>query len=94
MNSRVRRVFSDAVLSAGLFVAALLILISLDGRVREQVQASLSGSSPAGFAGVAAQARDVAGTVLEALRTQSVDNGPMVILVVAATVLVLAMVRT
>jgi len=91
MNSRVRRVFSDAVLSAGVFVIALMGLISLDVRVREQFQATLSGSSTAG---VAAQVQNVAATVFDAVRTQSVDHAPMMILVVAATILVLAMVRS
>ena len=89
-----RRMFNDALVSAGALLIVLVALMAVDGRVRTQVTTAISGiSSPQGMAGGVGKARYVAGVVASAAREQSIDHAPMVIFVVAATVLVTFMLR-
>ncbi len=89
-----RRVFKDALVSAGALLIVLVALMAVDGRVRSQVTAAVSGvSSPQAVVSGAGKARYVAGVVASAAREQSINHAPMVIFVVAATVLVTFMLR-
>ena len=94
MASRVRRVYGDLLASAGVLAAVLGVLVSIDVRVREQVQAAMSAASPAGVGDAGARLRDVTLTLVEAARTQSIDHAPLVIFAVVATVLLLALARS
>jgi hypothetical protein len=90
----VRRWFNDALVSAGALLIVLVALMAVDGRVRTQVTAAVSGaSSPHAVAAAGGRARYLAGVVASAARDQSIDHAPMVIFVVAATVLVTFMLR-
>ena len=89
-----RRVFNDALVSAGALLIVLAALMAVDGRVRAQVTAAVSGAStPHAVAGAPGKLRYVAGVVVSAARDQSIDNAPIVIFVVAATVLVTCALR-
>jgi hypothetical protein len=90
-----RRVISDALISLGALVLLLVLLVSIDDRVRERVtQMVTSPPSSAEIAGAGAQIENVSVVLFRAARDQSVDHGPMVIFAVAAVVLVLFMLRT
>lgn len=93
MGPRVRRrVWSDVLISTGVLVFVLITLMSVDVRVREQV--GLVFSTPSTVHAAGGRIGVVGSMLFEAARTQSIDHGPMVIFVVAATVLVLFMVRS
>jgi hypothetical protein len=86
--------FNDALVSAGALLIVLVALMAVDGRVRSQVLNAVSGvSSPQAVAGTGGKVRYVAGVVASAAREQSIEHAPMVIFVVAATVLVTFMLR-
>ena len=94
MASRVRRVYGDLVVSAGVLAAVLGVLVSIDVRVREQLQAAMRAASPTGAGDAGARLREVTLTLVEAARTQSIDHAPLVIFAVVATVLLLALARS
>ena len=70
----------------------LITLMSIDLRVREQVRSVLGTTASVEAAG--GRIGEVGAVLFEAARTQSIDHGPLMIFIVAATVLVLFMVRT
>jgi hypothetical protein len=89
----VRRFFNDALLSAGALLIVLAALMVIDSRVRDHVTGAISGSSPQAVAQAGGYVQHVAAVVVTAARDQSIDHAPMLIFVVAATVLVLFMLR-
>jgi hypothetical protein len=90
-----RRVINDALISLGALVLLLVALVSIDDRVRERVTEILrTPPNSAEIAGTGAQAVQISNVVFKAARDQSVEHAPMVIFCVAATVLVLFMLRT
>jgi hypothetical protein len=94
MASRLRRVCGDLLVSIGMLGAVLGILVSVDARVREQLQAAVSVTSSVGVGAVGGQLREVGLTLFDAARTQSIEHAPLVIFAVVATVLVLALMRS
>ena len=87
-----RRVFGDAVISLCAVLGLLLMLVSVDPRVRHQVASVWGGSSdPSSVTNVSIELVDV---VLSAARDQGITNAPLMIFALAATVLVLFMLRT
>ena len=79
-------------LSGVVVIAVLIILMSIDVRVREQVWTVLGTTSSVQAAG--GRIGEVGAVLFEAARTQSIDHGPMMIFIAAATVLVLFMARS
>jgi hypothetical protein len=80
-------------MSAGALVVILLVLVSFDARVREQVELRLS--SPTAVVTDAGQGlTSLASVVMDALREQSLDRAPLLIFVFGAGVLLLFMLRT
>ena len=89
-----RRFHKDALVSAGALLIVLAALMAVDGRVREQVADVFSGAtSTQSVASAGGGLQHVAGILFSAARDQSIDHAPMVLFVVAATVLVLFMLR-
>ena len=88
-----RRVIGDALISLGSVLVLLVLLVSVDPRVREQVAGALTGGSPT-VATIRNQARTVTSVVVSAARDHSIDQAPLMIFAVAATVLVVVMLRT
>jgi hypothetical protein len=86
-----RRVFNDALISAGAVTALLLALVAIDDRVRSHVALALREPQPSAKL---AMAGEVASTVLQAVRVQSIDHAPLMIFALAGGVLVLFMLRT
>jgi hypothetical protein len=94
MAPRVRRVYGDLLVSAGVLAAVLGVLVSIDVRVREQVHTALSAASPADVGDAGARLREVTLTLFEAARTQSIDHAPLVVFAIVAAVLLLALARS
>jgi hypothetical protein len=92
---RIRRTFGEALISAGALVALILMLAAFDGRVREQISLRIGpGHTSTQVANAGVMVRDLTSVVADAVRDQSIDHAPLVIFVLAATVLVLFMLRT
>jgi hypothetical protein len=89
-----RRTLGDAVISATALLILVLMLISIDDRVRDRVSALWSPPNSAAIAGASDQLGSLAGVVFDAVKDQSVAHAPLTIFALAATVLVVFMVRT
>ena len=89
-----RRAFGDALISAAALVVLLVGLVAIDDRVRDRVLSVIrTGEVSSSVGSVTSVANDVAGVLLMAARDQSLDHAPLAVFVVAATALVLAMLR-
>jgi hypothetical protein len=90
-----RRAFGDGLISMGALAAVLLALVAVDDRVRQQLSLRFSGSSASSeLMHVTYGARDLVAVVVQAAKDQSLDHAPLMIFVLAASVLVLFMLRT
>ena len=89
-----RRVFGDAMISLCAVLLLLLMLVTIDPRVREQMSGLWGGSGPSAVTSVSSQVRKASAVVLSVARDHSIDNAPLMIFALAATVLVLFMLRT
>jgi hypothetical protein len=89
-----RRPFGDALLSIGALAILLFALVSVDDRVREQISLRLNARPSVELAAAGAQVRDLTTVVFRAARDQSIDHAPLLLFSLAATVLVLFMLRT
>jgi hypothetical protein len=86
-----RRVLGDAVISLCALLALLLMLVAIDPRVRVQVASAWGGSTSTS---VSKDMREISTVVLSAIQDRGIDNAPLMIFALAATVLVLFMLRT
>ena len=89
-----RRAFGDAMISLGTVLLLLMMLVTVDPRVREQVAGTLGNPGSPRVATISSQMREVTSVVVSAARDHSIDNAPLMIFALAATVLVLFMLRT
>ena len=90
-----RRVIGDAMMTAGGALTLVLALVLLDDRVRDQLSAIVDPRHPGeALAGVGHRVNQIAAIVAVAARNQSIDHAPLVIFALAATVLVIFMLRT
>lgn len=81
----------DALISLGALMVLAVTLVSIDPRVREHVVRMVSGTS---VGDAEATIGDVASAVLAAMRDQTLAHAPLALFALAATVLVLCMLRT
>lgn len=86
-----RRVLGDAVISFCALLALLLMLVAIDPRVRVQVASAWGGSTSTS---VSKDMREISTVVLSAIQDRGIDNAPLMIFALAATILVLFMLRT
>ena len=86
-----RRVLGDAVISLCALLALLLMLVAIDPRVRVQVASAWGGSTSTS---VSKDMGEISTVVLSAIQDRGIDNAPLMIFALAATVLVLFMLRT
>jgi hypothetical protein len=90
-----RRALVDLTISAAALCTLLLTLAAFDGRLREEiVQRMRPGRPAAELAQAGATVRSLTSVVLVAVREQSIEHAPLVMFALAATVLVLFMLRT
>ena len=87
-----RRLFNDALISAGALVALLVALVLLDPRVGDHMTRIFNGAASGDIAGT--QLQDVGSVILVAAREQSLAHGPLTIFVIVAAVLFICMPRT
>jgi hypothetical protein len=71
----------------------LVLLVSVDPRVREQLSAVWTPGTPVAVS-ISSHVRNVTSVVMSAARDHSIDQAPLMIFALAATVLVLFMLRT
>jgi hypothetical protein len=89
-----RRAFGDAMISIGAVLLLLMMLVTVDPRVREQVSGAWGGPGASPVSTISSQMRQVTSVVLSAARDNGLDNAPLMIFALVATVLVLFMLRT
>jgi hypothetical protein len=92
--SRARRVVGDTLLSVGALILLLLVLVAVDGRVREEIAFRIRSAPSVQLTSVGAQARSLTKVISDAAREQSLEHGPLLLFAFAGTVLVLFMLRT
>lgn len=85
-----KRIINDTLISVAAVAVVLLIVVSVDQRVREQVELTASSAGMQQATSRLSQAGTVLFTVA---RDQSVENAPMAIFVVAGVLLFLFMTR-
>lgn len=90
MRSRVRLVWNDTLATVGVLAFVLAVLVSVDARVREQVQLAFS---PTAVGGAGTRLGEIGSALTDAVRTQSLEHAPLMIFIVVATVLLLCMMR-
>jgi hypothetical protein len=82
--------FRQGVASAAVFGALLMMLVSIDDRVRDRFADLMSGGvSPWGD-----RASDLGGALMTAIRYQSIENAPLLVFAAVGAVLVAFMLRT
>jgi hypothetical protein len=89
-----RQVLSDALISVFAVAILLVLLVSVDPRVREQVGTTLGNPSTSTITTVSRHMRDVSNSVMTAAEAHSLANAPMAVFGVVAAVLVFFMLRT
>jgi hypothetical protein len=89
-----RRAVNEALMSAGTVAMLLLVLIAVDDRVRDQVSLRFVSHPTTELAAASSRVRDLTSVIAEAARDQSLAHAPLLIFALAATVLVLFMLRT
>ena len=90
-----RRAIGEAMMTAGGALALVLALVLLDDRVRDQIGMVLDARHPgATLTDLGGRAGHIAAIVAIAARELSLEHAPLVIFALAATVLVLFMLRT
>ena len=82
----------QGIASAAVFGAVLLMLISVDDRVRDRFSDLVGGSG--GLSPWGDRAGDLGHALVSAVRNQSIENAPLLIFAAAGAVLVAFMLRT
>jgi hypothetical protein len=89
-----RRRLKDAVISILALSVLMLMLMSVDPRLRDQIEATVNTPPTSTIRTVTHQVQDVSKVVVSAAEDHSLANAPLVIFGIAATVLVVFMLRT
>jgi hypothetical protein len=82
----------EAIVSPAVFGLILLMLVSVDERVRERFGNLLSGGD--GLAPWGDRLADLGDALMSAVRYQSIENAPLLVFATVGAVLVLFMVRS
>jgi hypothetical protein len=82
----------EAIVSPAVFGVILLMLVSVDDRVRERFGNLLSGGD--GVASWSNRLAELGDALMSAVRHQSIENAPLLVFATVGVVLVLFMVRT
>lgn len=80
----------QSIVSVAVFLAVLLMLVSVDDRVRDRFNDMAYGN---GAKSLANRAEDLSGALVTAARRQSIDNAPLLVFAVGGAVLVVFMVK-
>jgi len=92
---RLPRVFGDAVISVTAVLLLIVMLVSVDDRVRDRVSGLWAGSPHSSeLADTGRQFSGLVTLMYDSVKDQSVAHAPLTIFTLAATVLVVFMLRT
>ena len=80
----------QSIASAAVLGALLLVLVSIDPRVREHMTGIVS---PGGASTMGRGLMDTVGVLVSALKHQSIENSPLVIFAVVGAILVVFMLK-
>jgi hypothetical protein len=80
----------QSIVSVAVFGLVLMLLVSVDPRVREKAGELVSGN---GVSTLSHRATDLGGTLVSAARHQSIENSPLVIFAAVGAILVLFMIK-
>ena len=95
MSVVTKRAIGDAVMSVGALCALIVLLVSFNAPLREEVSRRIGAGRPTvQAANMGATVRNVASVLFVAARDQSIEHAPLVIFVMAAIVLFMFMLRT
>jgi hypothetical protein len=75
----------------GVLAFVLVVLISVDERVREQAQFLFS---PGAIGNIEVRLGEVVSALVDAAKMQSIEHAPMMTFIAVATILLLAMMRS
>ena len=89
-----QRPFAGVFAAAGGVLILVVCLAAVDGNIRETAAHVFRGGAPAEMISLTADVRDLGIVVVQAVGDQSIEHAPLVIFALAATVLVLFMLRT
>ena len=89
-----RRVFGDALWSAGGLIVLLLILVALDDRVRVEVATRIVAAPVATVSQTGAQATGLLQLLTDVARDQATTHTPLFLFAFAGMALVLFMIRS
>ena len=89
-----RRVFGDALWSAGGLIVLLLILVAVDDRVRMEIATRLVSAPVATVAQTGAQATGMIQLLTDVARDQATTHTPLFLFAFAGGVLLLFMLRS
>ncbi len=89
-----RRAFGEALMSIGTVAIVLLVLISIDDRVRSEFTQRYLSNPTQEVASAGQHASHLTTVIAMAAREQSLAHAPLLIFALAATVLTLFMLRT
>ena len=89
-----RGVFGEALMSAGSVAVLLIVLVAADDRVREQISQRFMTRPSVELASAGHQVSSLTSVIISAARSQSIAHAPLLIFALAASVLVLFMLRT
>jgi hypothetical protein len=88
-----RSTWNEVLMTIGTLTILVMVLVAIDPGVREQVSMRVSAPSVS-IADAGHHARDLTTVIAQAARHQSLEHAPLLIFGLAATVLVLFMLRT
>jgi hypothetical protein len=81
----------QALVSAAVFGLLLVMLVSVDQRVRERATQMVSRGD--GLSSIGDRTKDLGGALLSAVRHQSIENAPLVVFATVGAVLVVFMLK-
>jgi hypothetical protein len=84
----------QAIASAAIFGAVLLVLVSVDDRVRDRINDLLYGGSGSSLTPWGDRAGDLGNALLAAVKYQSIENAPLLVFAAVGAVLVVFMLKT
>jgi hypothetical protein len=84
----------QAIASAAIFGAVLLVLVSVDDRVRDRVNDLIYGGSGGSLTPWGDRAGDLGNALMAAVKYQSIENAPLLVFAAVGAVLVVFMLKT
>src|SRR5688500_2398070 len=91
LRTRVQNLRTDALATLGVLSFVMTVLVSVDERVREQMQLLFE---PGAVTSIGTRIGETGSAIVDAVQTQSVEHAPLMTFIVVATILLLGMMRS